>query len=126
VSGNIALISRGSCEFGQKSAFAGAAGATAAIIYNNVDGELSGTLGQAQRPEGPLVPTVGISKANATTILAYLNSTHAINARVETYSLIENRTTYVKLCTIGHFANFHTDTMSLPKPKQATRQMFSR
>lgn len=45
LSGNIALISRGSCDFGLKSALAGGAGAVAAVIYNNVAATVSGTLG---------------------------------------------------------------------------------
>lgn len=39
VDGSIALISRGTCEFGLKSALAGAAGAAAAVIYNNAPGD---------------------------------------------------------------------------------------
>lgn len=39
VESNIALIQRGTCEFGLKVALAGSAGAVAAIIYNNVEGE---------------------------------------------------------------------------------------
>ena len=43
--GNVALISRGACTFGQKAVNAEAAGAGAAVIYNNAPGELNGTLG---------------------------------------------------------------------------------
>lgn len=43
--GNIALISRGACSFAIKATNAQAAGAAAAVIYNNVPGELNGTLG---------------------------------------------------------------------------------
>lgn len=39
VEGNVALISRGECEFGQKVALAGGAGAVAAILYNNAEGD---------------------------------------------------------------------------------------
>lgn len=60
--GSIALISRGECPFGQKSANAGKAGALAAVIYNNVAGNLSGTLGQ---PEADHVATFGISLEEA-------------------------------------------------------------
>ena len=52
VQGKIALISRGECQFGLKSALAGAAGAVGAVIYNNVPGQLAGTLGPDERPEG--------------------------------------------------------------------------
>lgn len=63
VSGKIALISRGSCEFGLKAALAGAAGALGALIYNNVAGPpLAGTLGAPPRPEGGYVPSISISQ----------------------------------------------------------------
>ena len=43
--GNIALVSRGACSFATKATNAQAAGASAAVIYNNVPGPLNGTLG---------------------------------------------------------------------------------
>ncbi|MBE1485964.1 M28 family metallopeptidase [Plantactinospora soyae] len=43
--GTIVLISRGTCPFGQKASNAAAAGAAATVIYNNISGDLSGTLG---------------------------------------------------------------------------------
>ncbi|WP_107054309.1 M28 family metallopeptidase [Streptomyces sp. NRRL S-350] len=58
--GRIALIRRGGCSFAQKQAAAGAAGAAGAIIYNNTDGDLNGTLGD---PTAGKVPTGGITKA---------------------------------------------------------------
>ncbi|ANB15816.1 Ape3p [Sugiyamaella lignohabitans] len=60
VNGSIVLIQRGNCPFGDKSELAGLAGAVAAIIYNNVDGDnIPGTLGT---PLGHEVPTMGLSK----------------------------------------------------------------
>ncbi len=53
--GKIALISRGECSFTIKAATAEAAGAAAAVIYNNTDGPLNGTLGEGN--------TVGIAAA---------------------------------------------------------------
>jgi aminopeptidase Y len=44
--GGIAFIERGVCSFGDKSAAAGKAGAIAAVVYNNENGFLSGTLGE--------------------------------------------------------------------------------
>jgi len=74
VSGKIALIQRGSTVttptlptagslgtglFTTKAANAAAAGAVAAVIYNNVDGELGATTVRKS-----VIPTVGLSKSN--------------------------------------------------------------
>ncbi|OYN97419.1 M20/M25/M40 family metallo-hydrolase [Enemella evansiae] len=69
--GKIALISRGTCSFGQKSAAAKAAGASAAIIYNNTDGALNGTLGA---PGDNYVPTTGVTQAEGQTLVAKMAS----------------------------------------------------
>ncbi len=67
VTGKIALVSRGSCTFAAKSLAAGAAGAAGAIIYNNGDGPLNGTLGG---PNPDFVPTTGITKADGQALAA--------------------------------------------------------
>jgi aminopeptidase Y len=59
VEGAIALVKRGACSFGDKSANAGRAGAIAAIIYNNEKGDVHGTLGT---PLPEHVATFGISQ----------------------------------------------------------------
>jgi minor extracellular serine protease Vpr len=81
VAGKIALIARGSSiEFGEpvnagtglfsnKAANALAKGAVAAVIYNNVDGELSAATVRAS-----LIPVVGISKLNGEYLRAQLGS----------------------------------------------------
>jgi aminopeptidase Y len=43
--GNIALISRGACTFAIKATNAYSAGASGVVIYNNIAGDLNGTLG---------------------------------------------------------------------------------
>ncbi|KAK0105025.1 hypothetical protein ONS96_004430 [Cadophora gregata f. sp. sojae] len=58
LAGKIALISRGTCPFAQKAELAKVAGAIGTIIYNNVAGNLDGTLGGP----GNFVPTVGITQ----------------------------------------------------------------
>lgn len=63
VSGQIALIDRGICEFGLKVALASGAGAVGVIIAENDDTNpdlpvSSVTLGEPNRPEGDFVPTV--------------------------------------------------------------------
>jgi subtilisin family serine protease len=83
VSGKIALIARGSSVtvdaagvgtglFSNKAAFAAAKGAIAAIIYNNVDGEL--TSATVRRST---IPVFGISKANGEHLLSQIGSTAA-------------------------------------------------
>lgn len=57
--GKIALIQRGGCSFSEKQAAAGEAGAIGAIIYNNEEGELNGTL---EDVDNGVIPTGGISK----------------------------------------------------------------
>ncbi|WP_410637967.1 M28 family metallopeptidase [Amycolatopsis sp. lyj-346] len=60
VAGKIALIKRGGCSFAQKQQTAAAAGAVGAIIYNNTDGPVNGTLGG---PENAKIPTGGVTAA---------------------------------------------------------------
>ncbi|WP_244907145.1 M28 family peptidase [Rathayibacter caricis] len=68
--GKVALVSRGTCSFAEKSAAAGAAGASAVIIYNNAPAEpLNGTLGA---PDEAYVPSVGITLEEGQALLAAL------------------------------------------------------
>ncbi|QGK68297.1 M28 family peptidase [Allosaccharopolyspora coralli] len=60
VTGQVALIQRGECAFADKQRIASEQGASAAIIYNNVEGPLNGTLGGA---EDAVIPTAGVSQA---------------------------------------------------------------
>ncbi|KAF2170012.1 hypothetical protein M409DRAFT_64397 [Zasmidium cellare ATCC 36951] len=95
VANNIALIVRGTCDFGLKSSLAGAAGAVGAVIYNNAPGYISGgTLGPPPRPEGEYIPTAGISQENATVLLEALSNGEEVQGVLEVESIIENRTTY--------------------------------
>jgi Zn-dependent M28 family amino/carboxypeptidase len=67
--GRIALIRRGGCTFAVKQANAADAGAVGAVVANNVDGELSGTLGD---PDAGRIPTGGVSKADGEALAAAL------------------------------------------------------
>jgi subtilisin family serine protease len=71
VAGNIALIQRGTIDFVTKVNNAKAAGAVAAIIYNNVAGDFTGTLGAA----GNYIPAVSVSQATGTALLAQSSGT---------------------------------------------------
>lgn len=77
VKGNIAFIRRGACPFGEKSALAGRAGAISAVIYNNEDGSLHGTMGT---PEKDHIATFGIDLRDAKPILEKLQSGVAVDA----------------------------------------------
>ena len=90
MSGNIALVSRGSCTFSQKSINAKAAGAVAAIIYNNEAGELSGTLGE---PFKEYAPVVGISQADGKALLDKL-AQGEVTAAVKIDAIVEERVSY--------------------------------
>lgn len=59
ISGSVVLVQRGSCTFAEKQQVAADLGASAAIIYNDVDGALNGTLGD---PEDARLPTAGVTK----------------------------------------------------------------
>lgn len=93
VEGNIALISRGSCEFGLKSALAGVAGAAGAIIYNNAPAALGGgTLGPPPRPEGEYIPTLGVEQSNGTSWIERITAGEAIEATLDIDSDLYNIT----------------------------------
>lgn len=68
VSGNIALIQRGTLTFAAKLTNAKAAGAKAAVIYNNAAGNFFGTLGST----GSWIPAVSLSEADGQALLALL------------------------------------------------------
>ncbi|KYK56519.1 hypothetical protein DCS_03519 [Drechmeria coniospora] len=59
--GNVVVVRRGECPFGTKSELAGRAGASAAVVVSDEDGELHGTLGQ---PSPHHVATFGLSKGD--------------------------------------------------------------
>ena len=99
VSGNIALISRGSCEFGLKVALASTAGAAAAIIYNNAPGGFNGTLGVPPRPEGDYVASVSISQEAGTGYVSAITGGANITATVDVTTDVQNISTYNVLAT---------------------------
>lgn len=71
VAGNIALIQRGTIDFVTKATNAKNAGATAVVIYNNVAGDFTGTLGAA----GAHLPVVSVSQATGTALLSQASGT---------------------------------------------------
>ena len=77
VQGNIAFIERGKCAFGDKSTAAGRAGASVAVIYNNENGTLHGTMGT---PNDDQIPTFGISAEEAVDTLQKLKAGKKVDA----------------------------------------------
>ncbi|NJP99143.1 M28 family metallopeptidase [Streptomyces zingiberis] len=87
--GKIALIQRGGCTFGEKQAAAADAGAEAAIIYNNTDGALNGTLGDAAVGR---IPTGGITQQAGEALAAEV-AQGEVRVAYEIRALQEDRTT---------------------------------
>jgi hypothetical protein len=68
-------VFRGTCQSAVKVALAGARGATGALVYNNADGNLDGySLQRLSTPEGPYVPTGGISQADGLALIEKLDA----------------------------------------------------
>lgn len=90
VAGNIALISRGTCNFSIKAANAKTAGAVGAIIYNNADGLIGGgTLGGV----GEYAPVLGVSGATGAILKESVAAGETI-AVLNIDTISENRTSY--------------------------------
>lgn len=70
LTGKIALAQRGTCNFSTKALNAINIGAVGVLVYNNVPGVVSGTLGAPLPPPADVVPVVGISKADGEFIIA--------------------------------------------------------
>lgn len=67
--GSIVFIARGGCSFGSKSRAAGEAGAVTAIIYNDEEGTVNGSLGEVSDDN---VPTFGLGGIEAKQFLEAL------------------------------------------------------
>ncbi|HJU44750.1 MAG TPA: S8 family serine peptidase [Vicinamibacterales bacterium] len=86
VAGNIALIQRGDISFAEKVTNAMNAGAVAAVIYNNVAGDFTGTLGSATTADGRVwVPAVSVSDASGATLVAQAQSTGTVVNQISSW-----------------------------------------
>ncbi|MFD0406650.1 M28 family peptidase [Kitasatospora sp. NPDC127116] len=88
--GKIALIRRGGCSFAEKQAAAAAVGATGAIIYNNTEGTLNGTLSE---PTAGRIPTGGITQA-AGQALAAQAAAGPVRVTLDIRTFMEQRRTW--------------------------------
>ncbi|KAL4262893.1 Peptide hydrolase [Pleurotus pulmonarius] len=87
--GKIALIQRGECTFAIKNQNAKAAGAVGVVVYNNADGNLSGTLGDPNA--AAFVPIGGISRAAGEDLVTKLASGQTIDATLDINIFNEDR-----------------------------------
>ncbi|MBA0124228.1 M28 family peptidase [Haloechinothrix sp. YIM 98757] len=85
--GKIALIQRGACTFAAKQEAATEAGAVAAVVYNNGEGPLHGTLGA---PSGTGIPIGGVSDSAGAELVAAAGEEATLDLR----AITEERTTY--------------------------------
>ena len=77
--GKVVLIQRGGISFNDKVQNAQSGGAVAVIIYNNVAGGFSGTLGAGN---SSLIPAIGVSDTDGTALLTHLNESTVVTSTV--------------------------------------------
>lgn len=99
VPGNIALIRRGTCPFGAKSELAGRAGAVAAVVYNNEDGPVAGTLGE---PSPDHVATFGLPGDAARPFIERLRAGETVPATAYVDAVVERITTENLVAQTAH------------------------
>ncbi|RKP32596.1 Zn-dependent exopeptidase [Metschnikowia bicuspidata] len=92
--GNIVLVARGECSFGNKLVNAGKAGAAGVVIYDK-EAPLHATLGY---PTGDEVPTVSISTEDAAKYIDALMKNP--NRKFETTLYVDSYVKVVKTCNI--------------------------
>lgn len=73
--GKVVLVERGDNSFADKVSNVQAGGGVAAIIYNNVDGGFSGTLGSA----GSWIPAISVTRADGQDLLTKVGQTASVS-----------------------------------------------
>ncbi|KAK2038840.1 peptidase family M28 [Colletotrichum somersetense] len=91
VAGGVALLPRGTCELAVKATLAKSAGAAAAIVYNDEEGPLMGTVGEVSDAHAPIV---GITQTEGQAFLASLKAGKDIKVHLDLLSVVEERTNY--------------------------------
>ncbi|CAE6415355.1 unnamed protein product [Rhizoctonia solani] len=89
VKGKIALIQRGACNFGIKNENAKNAGAVGVVVYNNVEGVISGTLGAPNATA--YVAIGGITKAAGEALIGQLTRGQPVTATLDINIHVEQR-----------------------------------
>lgn len=83
--GKICLIQRGTNSFAEKVQACEAGGGAGAVIYNNVAGPLSGTMGDVVTS----IPSVGISDTDGAALLALIGSNAAMSVAASDYAVYD-------------------------------------
>jgi subtilisin family serine protease len=81
MAGKVCLIARGSIAFGVKVANCEASGGVGAVLYNNVPGSLSATLGATVTT----IPSVGASQAEGLAMKGQLGQSATVSVKVGNY-----------------------------------------
>ncbi|CAE6460723.1 unnamed protein product [Rhizoctonia solani] len=89
VKGKIALIQRGGCNFAVKNENAKTAGAVGVVVYNNVEGTVSGTLGGPNA--AAYVAIGGITKTDGDALAQRLSAGQSISATLNINIFVEQR-----------------------------------
>ena len=80
-SGRVVLCQRGAATFLLKSQNVAAGGGVAAVIYNNVAGDLNGTLGN-NLSVIPAIPVVGVTLASGVALQAHVGQSTTVDTRL--------------------------------------------
>lgn len=96
--GKIALVKRGGCTFFQKQETAAQAGAVGVVVWNNVPGEMGGTLGA----DGTVkLPVGGVTQAEGEALVAALGA-GPVEVNLEVRQLQQVRTTHNVIAETRH------------------------
>ncbi|KKO44811.1 peptidase S8 [Arsukibacterium ikkense] len=85
VSNRICVIERGNVSFAQKVQSCQNGGGRAAIIYNNVDGDFGGTLGDNH---GTSIPALAVTRAVGLALMNQIGQTAAVSSGTSNYGLM--------------------------------------
>ncbi|KAJ3568125.1 hypothetical protein NPX13_g6529 [Xylaria arbuscula] len=115
VAGNVALIARGDCTFVQKITNAGAKGAVAAIIYNNLEaGVASGTLGGVN----DLIPLGGLTRADGLALAELIEAGETVTSSGTYWAYVTEATSHNVIATSKYgdpdnvlFLGAHSDSV---------------
>lgn len=83
--GQVCLIQRGTYSFAEKVLACEAGGGSAAVIYNNETGGLSGTLGETATS----IPSLGVSDSDGAALLALLGQSASVTVTAGNYAFFD-------------------------------------